>query len=145
MSDPREAVGRLRDAYNSHDLDAIGRSFGERSVLVSPDGIAEGGEEIASLYGQFIEAFPDTKVTIQSVVMFRDTVAAEYTISGTHKGQFLVPGGGVCEPTGRPITVRACSFSTVEDDLIVSHRVYYDQLELGTQIGGRLHFEECEE
>lgn len=44
------------------------------------------------------------------------------------------------QATGRPITVGACSVSIVADGLIASHRIYYDQLELATQLGGNLCF-----
>ncbi|MFC4585515.1 ester cyclase [Sphaerisporangium corydalis] len=136
MSDARRAVDRLKDAYNSHDLEALAQCFTERPVLVSPDGIAEDKEEIASYYGQFMQAFPDTIVTPQSVTGSEDTLVAEFTITGTHKGPFLVPGGGILEATGRPIAIGACSVSIVEERLILSHRIYYDQLELVTQLGG---------
>jgi hypothetical protein len=141
MSEVLEAVDRLKEAYNRHDLDALARCFDDGSVLVSPDGIAEGPEQIASLYGQFMEAFPDTMVTPQSLVVSSRTLASEYTITGVHKGPFLIPGGGVLEETGRPITVRACCVTSVEGGVIASHRIYYDQLELVTQLGGCALFE----
>ncbi|MEV7971156.1 hypothetical protein AB0O34_34960 [Sphaerisporangium sp. NPDC088356] len=42
--------------------------------------------------------------------------------------------------TGRPIILGACGVSIVVDGLIASHRVYYDQLELATQLGANLCF-----
>jgi predicted ester cyclase len=145
MSDLRSALERLRQTFNRHDLDALAQCFGERAVLVAPDGIGQDREEIASYYGQFIEAFPDSMCTPQSVTTSGDTLVAEYTLTGTHNGPFLVPGGEVVEATGRPITVRACSLSLVEDDLIASHRIFYDQLELAAQLGGFLRFGQSEE
>ncbi|MEV7969879.1 ester cyclase [Sphaerisporangium sp. NPDC088356] len=144
MSDLLRALDRLRKTFNRHDLDALAECFSPRAVLVAPDGIGQDRDEIASYYGQFIEAFPDSACTPQSVHETGDTVIAEYTLTGTHKGPFIVPGGGVLEATGRPITVRACCLSYVEDGLIASHRIYYDQLELAAQLGGSLTFEEPE-
>ena len=138
MPDVRLAVERLKVAYNDHDLVELARCFSPRPVLVSPDGIAEDREQIASYYATFMEAFPDTIVTPQSVVATHDCLAAEFTITGTHKGPFLMPGGGVFDATQRLITVRACSLSTIEEGLIASHRIYYDQLELIAQIGAPL-------
>jgi predicted ester cyclase len=142
MSDLVDPMQRLRKAFNRHDLDALAQCFGPRAVLVAPDGIGQDREEIASYYGQFMEAFPDSRCTPQSVITSGDTLVAEYTLTGTHKGPFLVPGGGVAEATLRPITVRACSVSIVEDGLIVSHRIFYDQLELVAQLGGSVWFED---
>ncbi|MFI7128676.1 ester cyclase [Nonomuraea sp. NPDC050153] len=144
MSDPRRPLELLRKAFNRHDLDGLADAFGHGAVLVAPDGVGQGREEIASYYGAFIEAFPDSKCTPWALTISGDTLVAEYTLSGTHKGAYLMPGGGAAEATGRPILVRACSVSVVEDDLIVSHRIYYDQLEVGAQLGGALSFEEHE-
>ncbi|MBX6383050.1 MAG: ester cyclase [Microbispora sp.] len=141
MSEVLRAVDRLRQAINRHDLDALAKCFDERAVLVAPDGIADNREEIASYYGEWMEAFPNMVITPQSVTMYGDTVAAEFTISGTHKGPLLIPGGEVLAATGRPVLVRSCSFSTVEDGVILSHRLFYDQLEMAAQLGGRLAFD----
>jgi hypothetical protein len=136
----RHPLERLRKAFNCHDLDALACCFSQRAVLVAPDGVGQDREEVASYYGQFMEAFPDSMCTPQAVTVSGDTLVAEYTISGSHKGPFLAPGGDVVEPTMSLITVRACSVSLVEEDHIVSHRIFYDQLELAAQIGGRLRF-----
>jgi predicted ester cyclase len=144
MSDLVRALDRLRKAFNRHDLEALAQCFSLRAVLVAPDGVGQDREEIASYYGQFIEAFPDSRCTPQSVILTGDTLVAEYTLTGVHKGPWLMPGGGVVEATGRPITVRACSLSYVEDGLIASHRIFYDQLELAAQLGGGLCFGETE-
>lgn len=50
MSDVSQAVERLKDACNSHDLEALERCFAIRPVLVSPDGVAE--ERELELVGQ---------------------------------------------------------------------------------------------
>ncbi|MDH2427503.1 nuclear transport factor 2 family protein [Sphaerisporangium sp. TRM90804] len=144
MSDVIHCLDRLRKAFNRHDLDELGNCFGLHAVLVAPDGIGQERDEIASYYGQFMEAFPDSRCTPQSVLPTIDSLAAEYTLTGTHKGPWLVPGGGVIEATLRPIAIRACSVSYVEDGLIVSHRIYYDQFELAAQVGARLCFADAE-
>ncbi|MFG1706540.1 ester cyclase [Nonomuraea sp. M3C6] len=144
MSDPRRPLERLRKTFNRHDLDGLADTFSRGAVLVAPDGVGQDRDEIVSYYGAFIEAFPDSRCTPQSVTICGDTLVAEYTLTGTHEGPYLMPGGGVAEATGRSILVRACSVSTVEDDHIVSHRIYYDQLELGAQLGGSLRLAEHE-
>ncbi|TDD57191.1 DUF4440 domain-containing protein [Nonomuraea terrae] len=140
MSDPLDVLVQLRRTFNRHDLDGLAGCFSPRAVLVAPDGIGQDREEVASYYGQFMEAFPDSMCTPKSVTISGDTLVAEYTLTGTHKGLYLVPGGEVLEPTGRPIAVRACSLSEVADGYITSHRIFYDQLELGAQLGGVITF-----
>ncbi|GII58228.1 hypothetical protein Pth03_66170 [Planotetraspora thailandica] len=145
MSDLVRCLERLRDAFNRHDLGELALCFGKRAVLVAPDGIGEDRDEIASYYGQFMEAFPDSRCTIKSVITSADTLVAEYTITGRHKGPWLVPGGGTVEPTLRSINVRVCCQSYVEDGLIASHRVFYDQFEVAAQLGGSLCFSGLQE
>jgi predicted ester cyclase len=144
VSDHRRVLNRLRKTFNRHDLDGLAHCFSENAVLVAPDGVGQDRVEVTSYYGMFIEAFPDSMCTPQSVTMSGDTVVAEYTLTGTHSGPYLVPGGDMLEATWRPITVRACSVSIVEDDHITSHRIYYDQLELTAQLGGSACFGEDE-
>ncbi|MFC4587011.1 ester cyclase [Sphaerisporangium corydalis] len=144
MSDLLIALGRMRKAFNSHDLGALAQCFGQRAVLVAPDGIGQDREEIISYYGQFMDAFPDARCTPQSVTESGDVIVAEYTLTGVHKGPMLAPGGGVIEPTLRPMTIRACSVSFIEDGVIACHRVFYDQLELAAQLGATLEFAETE-
>ncbi|MFG2075979.1 ester cyclase [Nonomuraea maritima] len=140
MSDPQDPLIRLRKAFNRHDLIELALCFSAQAVVVAPDGIGENREQIASYYGQFMDSFPDSACTPQTVIVSNDTVIAEYTLTGTHKGPYLVPGGDVLEPTGRPIAVRACSVSSIEDGHIAAHRIYYDQLELAAQLDGALTF-----
>ncbi|MET8139986.1 hypothetical protein ABZU32_06725 [Sphaerisporangium sp. NPDC005288] len=40
--------------------------------------------------------------------------------------------------TGRPVAVRGTSNCSVGNDKIITHRIYYDQLELFSQLGGEL-------
>jgi hypothetical protein len=142
MSSSENAVVRLGKAYNRHDLDALAGCFTRSAVLVAPDGIGQDRDEISSYYAQFMEAFPDSIVIPLSMAQSGDTLVAEYTITGSHKGPYLAAGGEVAEATGRPIAVRACCWTVVEDDgLIASHRIFYDQLELAAQIGGHLRFD----
>ncbi|MCW2876848.1 MAG: hypothetical protein JWQ95_948 [Sphaerisporangium sp.] len=135
MSDVREVTYRLKEAYDNHDLEGITGCYGARGVSVSPGGVAEGGDEIASYHAAFLEAFPDAMMTPSAEVVCGDTCVMEFTVTGTHNGPFLIPGGEVVEATGRPIAIRGCSILTVEDGRIATHRFYFDQLELVAQLG----------
>ncbi|MEU7937871.1 hypothetical protein [Microbispora bryophytorum] len=48
---------------------------------------------------------------------------------------FLLPDGREIEGTGRHITLRATCSTFGRDDKIVTHREYFDQLELYSQLG----------
>lgn len=123
-------------AINDHDVHRMLEHFSPDAVYVSPVGIAEGHEQIAWVYEQIFKAFPDYRLTTWEELADCDNPAvAEWTATGTHTGLLLLPGGREFQGTGRPITLRGSCFSFVVDGKISTHREYFDQLELYTQLG----------
>jgi ketosteroid isomerase-like protein len=141
MSDAREINDMLFDAVNGHDMDEIMDCYREDAVLVTPAGIAEGREQISWYYQHLLTAFPDLHVTAWHKVLCGEPAMSEWTMTGTHTGPFLVPDGSVAEGTGRKIIIRGCGACSIDDDRIITHRDYYDQLELYNQIGFCLEVE----
>ncbi|MFC0549263.1 nuclear transport factor 2 family protein [Planotetraspora thailandica] len=125
----------LYRALNAHDLGLTMRQFHPQAVLVTPVGIMEGHEQIAWHYEHMFGAFPDLVLTTWHRVSCGDPALNEWTMSAVHSGPFLIPGCGLAEPTGRRVLMRGCSACTVDHGLIVVKRVYYDQLELCSQLG----------
>src|SRR5262249_54051258 len=108
------------------------------AVLVTPVGVAEGAEEIAWHYEHIFVAFPDLTFTPWQQTLPGEPIFTEWTMNGTHTGPFWLPNGDTLEGTGRRLTVRGCAAYALEDGLIVTHRVYFDQLELYAQLGCEL-------
>jgi uncharacterized protein (TIGR02246 family) len=135
MLDEQEITDGLTAAFNAHDFEKAASFFSPRAIYVCPGGVAEGREEIASYFALYLEGFPDIALTPHSKAVAGDLVVMEWTVTSTHAGPFLLPGGEVAQPTGRHIVVRGCDFRTMDDGLIATQRVYYDQLEMLTQIG----------
>ncbi|MGV9778770.1 hypothetical protein [Streptosporangium sp. NPDC003464] len=57
---------------------------------------------------------------------------------GAQAEPFLLAGGEVLPATGRRVSLRCCCVFALSDNLVVSQRVYFDQLELYAQLGLRL-------
>ncbi|MEV4078440.1 ester cyclase [Nonomuraea fuscirosea] len=57
------------------------------------------------------------------------------TYTGANRGPLILPDGRPLEGTGRRITLRATCAAHVANGQIISHREYYDQLELYSQLG----------
>ncbi|MEO3812713.1 ester cyclase [Sphaerisporangium sp. B11E5] len=130
----------LCDAINAHDLDRVLDHYSPDAVYVSPMGVAEGREQIAWLYDQFFTGFPDLRLTSWFEVADSENPAVtEWTITGTHTGPFYLPDGREVTEMGQHIALRATCSTFVEDGKIRTHREYYDQLELYTQLGFRLY------
>lgn len=77
----------------------------------------------------FHEAFPDGTVTIDDIIAEGDTVAARFTVEGTHEGRF----GGI-EPTGNRISGTSMVFYRIEDGKIVERWLESDNLDLLGQL-----------
>ncbi|MBC6458748.1 ester cyclase [Actinomadura sp. HBU206391] len=127
---------RLGEAINAHDLQGVLDCYRPDAVYVTPSGVAEGHEQIAWLYGHLFQGFPDLHLTPWFELGDCDNPAVtEWTMTGTHTGPFLLPDGRVLDGTGRRITLRSTCSTFVEDGKIKTHREYFDQLELYSQLG----------
>jgi predicted ester cyclase len=133
-----DVVNRLMEAVNAHDMEACVRCYSLAAAMVGPEMQAEGREQIASYHAHVWDGIPDLSITVWDRITERDRVAIEGTFNGTHTGPFLIAGGQVIEPSGRRVSIHLCWVFTIENDLITTHRLYFDQLELYTQLGAGL-------
>jgi steroid delta-isomerase-like uncharacterized protein len=84
----------------------------------------------AGFLGLFATAFPDAKITVEASINEGDTVASRWTMTGTHRGDFMgVP------PTGRQISMKGIDFSRVVDGEIAEHWAQFDAIGVMQQIG----------
>ena len=75
-------------------------------------------------------AFPDLAITVEELVAAGDSVAARWTLQGTHRGAFLgVP------PTGRRVAVAAMERYRLADGRIAERWAVVDTLGLLGQLG----------
>lgn len=135
MTEAREVRDKYTAAFNAHDTQALLRTVSPAGVTVSPEGVSQGHEELASYLEQFWEAFPDIRALVVETFDVDGVAIDELLMMGTHKGPYTLPDGKVIAATGRPVSLRCCYVCTVENGLIVSLRLYYDQLELHAQLG----------
>ncbi|GLW99097.1 ester cyclase [Microtetraspora sp. NBRC 16547] len=133
-----DVVDRLISSLNAHDLDEVMRCYRADAAMVGPVMEAGSPEEIGSYFLHVWQGFPDFGLTVWEKITCGEVVAAELLISGRQTGPYLMIGGEILAPTGRSVSLRCCCFWNVEDDLIASQRIYYDQLEIYAQLGFRL-------
>ncbi|WP_239114682.1 ester cyclase [Planotetraspora kaengkrachanensis] len=128
-------MSRFFAACNAHDPDRLAQCFAPHVAAVGPDGEAEGREEVVSYYEVIWTAAPDMRFTVWQTITEGDEIATTALATGTHNGPLLMPGGDSAPGTGRRIGLRCCWVFTVEQDLIASYHLFYDQLEMYAQLG----------
>jgi len=77
--------------------------YAAHAVLHGYSGVEPGIESIKSFYTAFWSAFPDASVTIDHLMAEGNQVACCFTITGTHRGEYL----------GIPATGREVSFTGI--------------------------------
>ncbi|MGP4104636.1 ester cyclase [Nonomuraea sp. KM90] len=130
-----EIKHRLYRAINAHDVSAVLDNYTPEAVFVAPSGVLEGHEQIAWFWEQLFKAFPDLQQTPWLEVACDDPAVTEWTLTGTHQGPFFLPNGRELEATGRRVAIRGSCIAHVAHGKIVTHREYFDQLELYCQLG----------
>lgn len=91
---------------------------------------SKGTEELRAFFDQTFIAFPDFKVELHTAVADEHMGAGEWTMSGTHLGDF--PGQPA---TGKPFVVSGSCVMKFDGDLIVHHRDYWNLLAFNRQVG----------
>ena len=133
--DGRAVVERFYEAFNRGDFDAVVEAFAPDVETTDPALGTIHRVEPWRAYGEaFKRALPDARLNLRLAVEAGDTIAVEGAFTGTFTAPMLTPQGEV-PPTGRAIDVPYADFFTVRGGRIVAHHVYYDQVQLGTQLG----------
>jgi steroid delta-isomerase-like uncharacterized protein len=78
----------------------------------------------------FINAFPDSHVTIDDMIAEGDRVATKKTMTGTHTGEF----NGIA-PTGKRLEIQFVDILRLRDGQIIEHWLSMDQLSFMQQLG----------
>ncbi len=135
MGDARQVASAALDAFNAHDERRIRALYVEKAKFEAPGDVKlEGPDAITEYAMGWLRAFPDARVTIHNQVVAGDWVAEEFTFEGTHEETLSGPGGDV-PATGRRVTGRGVELIRVEGDKIAEDRLYFDQVQLLTQLG----------
>ena len=132
MTDPLAQSQAYFDAWNNRDADAILAGFGESGFYTDPAaGQPLSGVQLAGYVKGLWASFADLHFEVTSLgLISEDTVAAEWTMRGTHSGSFRgLP------PTGNSIELNGSDFIRVQDDGIASVTGYFDTAALPRQLG----------
>jgi steroid delta-isomerase-like uncharacterized protein len=135
MANPKEIAQQFIDAFNAHDEQSIRELNSENTKFEAPGDVKLQGREPATQYAMaWLNAFPDARINVTNELIAGDWVVQEFTFSGTHEGTLMSPAGEI-PPTHKSLNGRGVQLVHVEDNEVVDGRLYFDQVEVMTQLG----------
>ncbi len=133
MSDNKEIVRRIEQAWDRGDLGALDQYFAPDFVThAAVPGMPPGLEGAKMAHQGAIQSFPDRKVTIEDVIGDDDLVAVRCRMRGTNQGG--LPWLGV-PANGNSVDIEWISVYRLSGGRVVEHRAVMDVLGLMQQLG----------
>jgi steroid delta-isomerase-like uncharacterized protein len=132
-ADYKAIVRRLYDeVWNKRRLELVDEIISPSHALHDPNvsGSAIGPEAYKRQVTRFIMGFPDLRFTVEDMVGEKEKVAVVWTISGTHKGEFMgIP------PTNKRISVDGITINHIANGKIMDSYISWDALGVFQQLG----------
>jgi steroid delta-isomerase-like uncharacterized protein len=133
-ADNKSIVRRLyEEVWNERKMEVLKELISPSHALHEPtntSGSKIGPEAYKRTINQFLTAFPDLRFAIEDTVSENDKVVACWTISGTHKGEYLgIPA------TDQKISIEGITVHHVAGGKIMDSFANWDALGLMQQLG----------
>ncbi len=132
-TDYKAIIKRLYgEVWNKRKLEVVSELLSPSHALrdSNSDSTSVGPEAYKTLVAVYLAAFPDLHFTVEDTIAEKDKLVASWTISGTHKGEFLGVGA-----TNRKITVEGITIHYLANGKIIDSNVSWDALGLLRQLG----------
>lgn len=135
MSNVRSLQEDQIRTWNDHDEQSWVGLFDPDATFSGPGGAHGSGTEMAkTFYHIWQDAFPDNQLKALQIVDGESAVVLEGVFEGTHTATLNAPGRSI-SATGKRIALPFVSVLGVAGDKFTSFAVYFDQMELLTQLG----------
>jgi len=135
MADAKQVAARFIEAFNAHDEGRIHELNAEEALFEAPGDVHIAGREAATQYAMaWLRAFPNARMTVNNELVDGDWITQEFTFEGTHEETLSSPTGDI-PATHKRLTGRAVQIMRVEGDTIADTRLYFDQVQVMTQLG----------
>jgi predicted ester cyclase len=129
----REIIKRFVEAGNARDFGAlralVSPTF-ERHCPATPDVEVHSLDDFVRFLKSDLEAFPDNRVTLTTLVAEGEHVAVGGTYTGTQRGPF-----GPFPPSGRRVTCEFGGIFRIESGTVAHLRLTWDNLGVLSQLG----------
>jgi steroid delta-isomerase-like uncharacterized protein len=137
VSEAKQVLERAIECWNAADRDGWAALYTDDVVYEGPGGARISGlEDLKQKYfDALLTAAPDRRS--DDVVLFAegDHVVEQARYTGTHTGTWRNPDGAEVPATGKKMDFPFVGVFRVENGKISSIRIYFDQIEVFTQLG----------
>ncbi len=132
MIEVTHAVEQWAEGWSTHDMDRVASVFTDDCIYedVTLGVVNRGKEELKAFGSGFIAGVPDFKVELKSRFATGDWAAAEWSMSGTHKGD--LPG---MPATGKTFSLRGASVFQLRGEKVARCSDYWDMTTFMKQLG----------
>lgn len=134
--DTRSLIERDIELWNARDREGwFAAADLHRLVIEAPGGMRLLGREAAdTVWTMWNEAFPDNRLGITTIHSDDRGGVHEGRFTGTHTGPLRSPAGEIA-PTNQTVDAPFCSVYEFDEGKITSVHLFFDQVELLTQLG----------
>jgi len=135
---PRGAtLRRVIETFISPDDDAIeklGELFTDDVTVWTPNMLAVGVVDLAENLIYRESAFSDVDIHFDTLDIFGSRGLAEFRVTGTFSGPFVIEEAAVIEPNGKRLLLGAAAVADFKGDKIRAVRAYFDDASLLEQM-----------
>ena len=134
--DTRSLIERDIELWNARDREGwLAAADLHRLVVQAPGGLRLLGRDAADMvWAMWNEAFPDNRLGITTIHADDRGGVHEGRFTGTHTGTLRSPAGEIA-PTNRAVDAPFCGVYEFDEGKITSVHLFFDQMELLTQLG----------
>jgi steroid delta-isomerase-like uncharacterized protein len=135
MGEARQVAQEFVDAFNAHDEARIRSLTRDDAAFEAPGDVKLAGADAMTEYAMgWVRAFPDARIIVHNAVAAEGWAVQEFTFEGTHDETLVGPGGEI-PATHRHLSGRGVQIMKVEGGKIADARLYFDQVDVLTQLG----------
>jgi steroid delta-isomerase-like uncharacterized protein len=135
MADAGEVAREGTEAFNAHDEQRIRASYADNVTFEAPGDVKLEGADATTGYAMvWLNAFPDARLDVHNELVCGDWVVQQFVFRGTHTATLASPAGDV-PATGRRVEGRGVQVIRVVNGKVAEEHLYYDQVEVLTQLG----------
>jgi steroid delta-isomerase-like uncharacterized protein len=135
MGAAKDLWTEFESVYSKLDYSGVASLYASDAVFVDPIGRHEGREAIGAYFEEADKPFSHISVETSQLIEEGNVAVAEWVWRATNTAPMLMPDGTEIPATHKPVELPGVSIVSVRDGKISSHRDYFDNASVMSQLG----------